>query len=263
MSPRSRASGAGSVPERTDVYERLADELRQGIVSGRYKPGDRLANLTVRGAYRVLIEEGLVESVNKRGFYVRQPNAVTWRMSPGPRGKRAGAGPLDGWAADVAAVGRAHREETSVAIEDSSAPVMGIPVGERLRLAEDSRVLVRRTIRYTGPGGDTPPTDADSLADEYYPYDLVRDSPLASPGPADTVEVLAGIGHKLRGHVDELRPRVATTEERRLLNLPQVSVVLELARTAHTGDHAPAVVLHQIRRGDGATFTYEIGYPGR
>jgi GntR family transcriptional regulator len=275
VSPRSRASGAGAVPERTDVYERLADELRQGIVSGRYKPGDRLpstlelmertgvANLTVRGAYRVLIEEGLVESVNKRGFYVRQPNAVTWRMNPAPRGRRAGASPLDAWAADVAAAGRAHREETSVAIEDSSALVMGTPVGERLGLAEGSRVLVRRTIRYTGPADDLPPGDADSLADEYYPYDLVRDTPLASPGPADPVEVLAGIGHKLRGHVDELRPRLATTEERRLLSLPQVSVVLELARTAHTADHAPAVVLHQIRRGDGATFSYEISYPGR
>ena len=42
VSPRSRADSAGAVPERRDVYERLADELRQGIVSGRYKPGDRL-----------------------------------------------------------------------------------------------------------------------------------------------------------------------------------------------------------------------------
>ena len=275
MSPRSRASGTGSVPERTDVYERLADELRQGILSGRYKPGDRLpstlelmertgvANLTVRGAYRVLIEEGLVESVNKRGFYVRQPNAVIWRMNPGAQGRRRGASLLDAWTADVAAAGRAHREEISVAIEDSSAKVMGAPVGERLDLREASRVLVRRTIRYTGPADDTQSTNADSLADEYYPYDLVRDTPLASPGPADPVEVLAGIGHKLRGHTDELRPRLASTEERRLLNLAQVSVVLELARTAHTADHEPIVLLHQIRRGDGATFTYEISYPGR
>jgi GntR family transcriptional regulator len=275
VSPRSRASGAGAVPERTDVYERLADELRQGIVSGRYKPGDRLpstlvlmertgvANLTVRGAYRVLIEEGLVESVNKRGFYVRQPNAVIWRMNPPKRGRQPGASPLDAWAADVVAAGRAHREDISVAIEDSSALVMGTPVGERLALPEGSRVLVRRTIRYTGPAEDTPIGDADSLSDEYYVYDLVRDTPLASPSPADPVEVLAGIGHKLRGHADELRPRLATTEERRLLNLPQVSVVLELARTAHTADHTPTVVLHQIRRGDGATFTYEISYPGR
>jgi len=275
LSPRSRASGTGSVPERTDVYERLADELRQGILSGQYKPGDRLpstlelmertgvANLTVRGAYRVLIEEGLVESVNKRGFYVRQPNAVTWHMNTGAQGRRRGASLLDAWTADVAAAGRAHREEISVAIEDSSAPVMGIPVGERLGLREGSRVLVRRTIRYTGPADDAQPRDADSLADEYYPYELVRDTPLASPGPADPVEVLAGIGHKLRGHTDELRPRLATTEERRLLSLPQVSVVLELARTAHTADHEPIVLVHQIRRGDGATFTYEIGYPGR
>ena len=61
------------------MYERLADELRAAIVSGRYRPGDRLpctldlmaktgvANLTVRGAYRVLVEEGLVEPVAKKG----------------------------------------------------------------------------------------------------------------------------------------------------------------------------------------------------
>jgi len=184
-------------------------------------------------------------------------------MNAGGRGRRPGTSLLDAWAADVAAAGRAHREETSVAIEDSSVLVRGTPVGERLALPEGSRVLVRRTIRYTRPAGDTPPGDADSLSDEYYPYDLVRDTSLASPGVADPVEVLAGIGHKLRGHVDELRPRLAAAEERRLLNLPQVSVVLELARTAHTADHAPAIVLHQIRRGDGATFSYEISYSGR
>jgi DNA-binding GntR family transcriptional regulator len=77
------------------------------------------------------------------------------------------------------------------------------------------------------------------------------------------VEILAAIGHRLRGHTDELRPRLATTEERRLLGLPQVSVVLELARTAHDADHKPMLVLHQIRRGDGATFSYETSYPGR
>jgi GntR family transcriptional regulator len=275
MSPRSRASGAGSVPERRDVYERLADELRQEIVSGRYKPGDRLpstlelmertgvANLTVRGAYRVLIEEGLVESVSKRGFYVRRPNVLTWRMSPGRGARRAGAEMLDGWAADVEAVGLAHRQEISIAIEDASAPVLGVPVGERLGLPEGSRVLVRRAIRYVGSPDEAMTGNADSLSDEYYPYELVRDTPLASPAPTNAVQVLAGLDRKLRGQIDEVRPRLATTEERRLLSLPQVSVVLELARTVHTADRAPVVVLHQVRRGDGATFAYEISYPGR
>jgi GntR family transcriptional regulator len=273
--PRSRASGAGSVPERRDVYERLADELRRAIVSGRYQPGDRLpstldlmartgvANLTVRGAYRMLVEEGLVEAVSKRGFYVRRPNAMTWRMNPAPGTRRAGPDLLDGWAADVEAAGLAWREEITVAIEDASVPILGTAAGERLGLPEGSRVLVRRAIRYTGPAGEGPPATPDCLADEYYPYDLVRDTALASPAPASPLVVLAEAGRKLRGHRDELRPRLASAEERSLLSLPQVSVVLELARTAHDADRSPAVVFHQIRRGDGATFSYQTSYPGK
>ena len=275
MSPRSRAGSHGSVPERRDVYERLADELRQAIVSGQYKPGDRLpstlelmertgvANLTVRGAYRVLIEEGLVESVSKRGFYVRRPNVLTWRMNPGRGRRRASADLLDGWACDAEAAALQHREQISVAIEDSSLPILGVPVGERLGLPEGSRVLVRRAIRFTAKADDALADTADSLSDDYYPYELVRDTPLASPAPVDVVEVLAGLARKPRGQVDELRPRLATTEERRLLSLPQVSVVLELARTVYAADRAPMVVLHQVRRGDGATFAYDISYPSR
>ena len=275
MSPRSRADRVGSVPERRDVYERLADELRQAIVSGRYKPGDRLpstlelmertgvANLTVRGAYRMLVEEGLVESVNKKGFYVRRPSAMTWRMNPAAGARQVSADVLDGWAADADAAGMAHREEVSVAIEDSSVAVLGRPAGERLGLEPGSRVLVRRGIRFAGPPGDDLPATAEALTDEYYPYDMVRDSALASPAPVSATETLAGLGYRLRGHADELRPRLATTEERRLMSLPQVSVVLEIARTAHTADRTPVLVLHQVRRGDGATFSYEISYPGR
>lgn len=273
MSPRSRAGGAGSVPERTDVYEQLADELRQAIVSGQYKPGDRLpstldimartgvANLTVRGAYQLLVQEGLVESVSRKGFYVRRPSAMTWQMNLA-RGRRGSAAALDGWAADAEAAGLACREDVSLAIEDASVPVLGTPAGERLGLPAGSRVLVRRTIRYTGPPGGTP-SHADSLADEYYPYDLVRDTPLAAPAPASPTDIMAGLGLRIRSHVDELRPRVATVEERRLLRLPQVSVVLELARTACTAERQPVLVLHQIRRGDGAIYRYDVAHPGR
>ena len=67
-----------------------------------------MANLTVRGAYRVLIEEGLVESVPKRGFYVRRPNVMTWRMNPGAGHARPAGELLDGWAADADAAGLAR-----------------------------------------------------------------------------------------------------------------------------------------------------------
>jgi DNA-binding GntR family transcriptional regulator len=130
-----------------------------------------VANLTVRGAYRVLVEEGLVESVSKKGFYVRRPNAMTWKMNP-PRGSRRLAPDImDRWAADAEEAGLAHREEISIAIEDASVLVLGSPVGERLDLPEGSRVLVRRAVRYTGPRDrDAAAEVADSLADGYYPY---------------------------------------------------------------------------------------------
>jgi GntR family transcriptional regulator len=273
VSPRSRATLAGSVPERTEVYEQLADELRQAISSGRYQPGDRLpstteimartgvANLTVRGAYRLLTEEGLVESVSRKGFYVRRPSAMTWHLTP-PRAPRRGPAPLDAWAADADAAGLSRREDISVAIEDAAVPVLGIPAGERLALPAGSRVLVRRAIRYAGPAGAIP-ADADSLSDEYYPYDLVRDTALASPAPAAPAEVLATLGLRIRDCADELRPRVATTDERRLLRLPQVSVVLELARTARTPGRQPVLVIHQVRRGDGAVYAYDLAFPAR
>ncbi len=271
MAPRSRAGADGRVPERRDVYERLADELRRDIVSGRYQPGDRLpstldlmartgvANLTVRGAYRVLVEEGLVEPVARKGFYVRRPNVMAWRMNAARTGRRGGGLAVDGsWAADAEAAGMAHREEISVGIEDSSVQVLGRPVGERLGLEAGSRVLVRRAIRLLGPAEGDRPETPESLADAYFPYDLVRDTPLASPGPASAEDALAGVGCPLRGHDDELRPRLATTAERQILALPQVSVVLELARTAFTADRRPVLVSHQILRGDGAIYRYQI-----
>jgi GntR family transcriptional regulator len=260
------------VPERRDVYERLADELRAGIVSGRYQPGDRLpstldlmartgvANLTVRGAYRVLVEEGLVEPVPKKGFYVRRPNVMAWRMNAGKAGRRGGTISVDGWwAEDAEAAGLAHREEISVGIEDSSALVAGRPAGERLGLEPGSRVLVRRAVRLLGPAGGERPEAPESLADAYFPYDLVRDTALASPGPASAEEALAGIGCPVRSREDELRPRLATTAERQILGLPQVSVVLELARTGFTDGRRPVVVSHQVLRGDGAVYLYQIG----
>jgi len=141
------------------------------------------------------------------------------------------------------------------------------PTSPNPRLAAYSHPTARQAVRPAAARQPTanrtaalPPVPAPGAAG---PYDLVRDTALASPAPANALEVLTEIGHKPRGSADEVRPRLATTDERRLLSLPQVSVVLELARTAHTADRAPVAVLHQIRRGDGASFCYEISYPGR
>ena len=138
--------------------------------------------------------------------------------------------------------------------------VAGRPIGERLGLPDGARVLVRRRARFIGPPGDAaaPATVPESLADSYTPYELTRDTPLASPADADAAAVLAGLGHPLRELDDELMPRLASQRERQLLQLAPVSVVLEIARTAYTADRKPVLVEHDIRRGDGAVYTYRI-----
>ena len=277
MSPRSRADSAGAVPERRDVYERLADELRQGIVSGRYKPGDRLpstlelmertgvANLTVRGAYRVLVEEGLVESVSKKGFYVRRPNAMTWRMNPPKGSRRVSPDILDRWAADADDAGLAHREDISIAIEDASVLVLGTPVGERLGLPGGSRVLVRRAVRYTGSAsGDALGEVADSLADQYYPYEAWSATPRwrRPPRPARR-RSSPGSGTSCAGMWTNCgrgwrRPRSGGCSACR-----RCPSCWNWPAPCMPADGTPVAVLHQVRRGDGATFQYEISYPGK
>lgn len=264
------AAGPGGVPERRDVYERLADDLRADITSGKYRPGDRLpstlelmertgvANLTVRGAYRVLVEEGLVESVPKRGFYVRRHTTMTWHLNQPRPGRKTGPPLLDGWEHDARAAGLEPSQEITVAIEDGAVLVAGQGAAVRLGLKPGSRVLARHATRSLRQPGSDQPSEPVSLASEYYDYALVRDSTLASPAPADPPAILRELGHPIASYRDELHPRVATTEERRLLALPQVSVVLDHTRTAHDSSGQPVLILRQITRADGATYTYNL-----
>jgi DNA-binding GntR family transcriptional regulator len=70
------------------AYRRVADDLRQAITAGTYRPGDQLPTLaelttrygiavmTARDAIRQLVADGLVVSRQGKGAYVlRQPNA--------------------------------------------------------------------------------------------------------------------------------------------------------------------------------------------
>jgi DNA-binding GntR family transcriptional regulator len=64
-------------------FEQLADQLRAGIESGKYAPGRKLPTLaeitadtglspmTIRRAYKILANEGLVVVVPGRGTFVK------------------------------------------------------------------------------------------------------------------------------------------------------------------------------------------------
>ena len=84
--------GSGEHPVRTDTYDEgmnqqgpLADVLRQRIIEGDFAPGSRLSESalaeqfavsrnTLREAFRVLAEQGLLEHIPHRGVSVASPS---------------------------------------------------------------------------------------------------------------------------------------------------------------------------------------------
>ncbi|MGF1525351.1 MAG: GntR family transcriptional regulator [Candidatus Competibacterales bacterium] len=72
--------------DRIPIYQRLADTLRQAVIEGALKPGDRapsenflaeeygLSPGTVRKALDVLVAEGVFERFQGKGTFVRRPN---------------------------------------------------------------------------------------------------------------------------------------------------------------------------------------------
>ncbi|HEU4404865.1 MAG TPA: PLP-dependent aminotransferase family protein [Polyangiaceae bacterium] len=74
-------------------YRALADEVASHVASGRLRPGQRLpsvrtlcrerglGNATVRGAFRLLVERGVVEPRPRAGYFVRRPGGALPRAS--------------------------------------------------------------------------------------------------------------------------------------------------------------------------------------
>lgn len=71
-----------------DLGDELADELRRQIIAGRYAPGERLSEAevsaahgvsrnTLREAFRMLGEQGLLQRVPNRGVSVASPTTIS------------------------------------------------------------------------------------------------------------------------------------------------------------------------------------------
>jgi DNA-binding GntR family transcriptional regulator len=253
------------------VQGRIASQLRQAITEGTHSPGDPLPSIadltgsqgaaagTVRAAYAELIREGLVVAVERRGYFVREHQRMIWHMNAWQDPQRLGTLPVDGWTADIEAAGYQGRQDIKVGITTASEKAGGHTVGELLQLASDDRVLVRWRVRYVR--SETAGEEPQSIADSYYPYDVVRDSKICDPASTNTATVLAGLGVALSRYVDDFTPRIATSLEQQQLQLPPATAVLDLVRTGITGSGKPVLVQHIIQPGQGNRFIYHVAYP--
>ncbi|MEU3094527.1 GntR family transcriptional regulator [Streptomyces sp. NPDC006967] len=214
------------VPSRRDT---IADDLRNRIVTGRLKPGDRLpseAHLaaqyrvstpTLRNALAALQAEGLVEEVNGRGNFVRRPvRRITY----------VGGGRTPGThIVDLASLSVTVRT-TRVRARGYLAALLKLPTGSPLT-----------EILCLGHEGERP----HSLARIYVPCDLAPAAALREALPYETlVSRLMELRPPLAEVREEINVRLPTQEEASTLRISSALAVLTITR--QTADTAGRVV---------------------
>lgn len=235
----------------TPLYLRVAEELRGRIESGELTPGTRLpsvadisrqyggSNSVATGAYKLLVEEGLVVSRHGAGHYVRSADTpkllVRWHR------KRREDSPFAEDAAEQGAVGTWRHESTTEKASDSVAGRLGIQPGDAVM--HTSYVYLANEMPV-------------QLAESWEPLALTGQSLIALPevGPYAGVGVSARmrvLGINVGEAVERVRARMATRQEAQTLGMTPPGPVMAIERTYYdqaTGRAAETADI--VMRGD-------------
>jgi GntR family transcriptional regulator len=252
------------------IYRQIADELRDKIDSGEFRPGTQLptedvlmdeyraSRNTVRGAIRELVLAGLVYTQHGKGTYVTEPvKPIVTTLTTDPS---AGAGGGDGlvYTAEVARSGRsATVSRTRVEVQEAD-PV----VASALRVPEESEVASRQENRFV----DGRPW---SMQESFYPEWLCKVAPRLLKAAAieeGTVAYLATCNVRQVGYRDAVEVRNPRQEEIDFLGLPVDGhiQVIEIYRVAFDQEARPMRVTITVYRADRNRFVINVGeVPGR
>lgn len=239
---------------------RIADDIRARVKAGEFGPGDKLPGLpdlarayeasqvTVRLALDRLRQEGLVESHQGRGNFVRQqPHVRRYGIGRYSRSVWAGQDPKPLLVAEGGRQGKAVGQETET--EMVPAPAF---VAERLGVAEGELVYVRRRV-----------TTIDGVinqsADSYFTIATGDAGVVAGEGAGGHIARINAVS-PVREIQEEVTTRMPTGPEASRLQIPQGTPVFEVIRTYHT-DAGPLDVAKFVIRGDMAAFDYRFPVP--
>ncbi|NED75289.1 GntR family transcriptional regulator [Streptomyces sp. SID9944] len=235
----------------TPLYLRVAEDIRTRIESGELPPGTRLpsvadisgqyrcSNSVASGAYKLLVDEGLVISRHGAGHYVRGHD--TPELLVRQHRRRSEDSPFARGVAEQGAVGTWRHESTTEQASDRVAGRLGIKSG----------APVMHTS-YVYLADDLPV----QLAESWEPLDITGSSLVALPevGPYAGVGVAARmrvLGIEVGEPVERVRARMASRVEAQALDMSPPGPVLDIERTYY--DQATGRVVETadvVMRGD-------------
>ncbi|GAA3037610.1 GntR family transcriptional regulator [Streptosporangium longisporum] len=230
-------------------YQRIADDLREEITSGRLKPGWRVpatpelarryevTTNTANRALTALAAEGLLIKKPGSGTYVRNPHPVRRRITRGTLVHRrrtigysfAATRPDDPeWQPHFPPI----YEEAP--ITERAAEILGIAPG--------TPVFRRRRVM------SVPGEDPFTLSDSWIVPEVVEAAPdVRKRGvPGGYLDAIEAAGHGPLAWHELTRARTPTTEEAELLGISPLFPVLEICRvsvSASTGEPVDVTVM--------------------
>lgn len=235
----------------TPLYLRVAEDLRARIESGELAPGTRLpsgaeisreyggSGSVASGAYKLLIQDGLVVSRHGAGHYVRSSDTPVLLVRQHRR--HSEDSPFAQGAAEQGAVGTWRHESTTEKATEAVAVRLGIEAGAP---------VMHTSYVYLA---DEQPVQ---LAESWEPLALTGQSLIALPevGPYAGVGVAARmrvLSIDVGDPVERVRARTATRQEAQALGMNPPGPVLAIERTYYDQDSGRPVETADITmRGD-------------
>lgn len=240
----------------TPKYMQIAQELREAIKAGTYRPGEPIpqerdladhydvARATVRAAIGLLRDEGLLVAVRKRGTIVRLPPVplTLSRLAPNGRGgpwQTACANAEPPVVGDMLMRGVTHEPA-----DDNTASKLKIEPGQ---------TVVRRSRHATADG------QVAQIQDAWSPLALVEGTPLADQERIEggVYGMWARIGHVPTTINEIVEARSATPDETSIMRLGPSVPVLVIERVTRDQNGLPFELLTVVADASRSKFVYE------